>query len=479
MSSWMLALLAIGAGCGNSSKTTANDATAPGDGAHVGSGGAGGIGGTTSAKDAGTGSATGGMGAGGSPASGGAGAGGTSGSSGGADARVDLPTKSDPRDVGVDILDTDTPGERCDVPPVVCQTDGVCGQPCCATVTTYGRHCNGAGGSDYFVCSNGVWGKMTMWDDISCVPPIAGVDASKPLPDGGAPDSPTPPSDGPGVDTALDGGTVANEIVRACALASSCAAFGSAYSATHCISEFARTASRQDESRLTHLLACASRSNCVEFQSCWGGGLFTLEAYVTGAICSGNMVEVIPAGASAPLQWDCTAMGGVCIDPVTDVPRAGCYAHSCDGIGAGSCDGMTANGCNNGLYTSVDCARSGRACQLVGQGTVCAGTGAVCDTSEKVTCSGSIATYCSRGARATVDCASTGLATRCAADANPAEPCAAAGTECNPSSFVDQCNNTALKLCVNGFIVSVECTRLGLVSCDVPSNSYAHCRPGT
>ena len=200
---WMLGLLAIGVGCGNSSKTTANDATAPGIGSHVGSGGAGGIAGTTSAKDAGTGSATGGMGAGGSFASGGAGAGGTSGSSGGADAPADLPTKSDPRDVGVDIPAADTPGERCDVPPVVCQTDGVCGQPCCATVTPYGRHCNGAGGSDYFVCSNGVWGKMTMWDDISCVPPITGVDASKPLPDGGAPD-------GPGFDTALDGGTVAN-----------------------------------------------------------------------------------------------------------------------------------------------------------------------------------------------------------------------------------------------------------------------------
>ncbi len=91
----------------------------------------------------------------------------------------------------MDTPDADAPGERCDVPPVACQTDGVCGQTCCATETPYGRHCNGAGGAAYFVCRNGVWVMMTEWDVASCVPPITGSDASKPLPDSGAPDSPT------------------------------------------------------------------------------------------------------------------------------------------------------------------------------------------------------------------------------------------------------------------------------------------------
>ena len=415
--------------------------------------------GTTGTMDAGASPATGGIGAGGTSAHGGAGVGGITGSGGGADAQADLPKKSDPSDVGVDSLGADTPGERCDVPPVACQTGGECGQPCCAPETPYGRHCNGAGNADYFECLGGVWVRMTEFDVVSCVPPITGSDAGT---------------------TAPDGGTLANEIVRACAFAASCAGSGSTYSATRCISEFARTASRQDESRLKHLLACASRTDCVGFQSCWGGGLFTLEPFVTGGICSGKILKISQAGTSTSPQWDCTAMGGVCIDPMTDVQRAGCFASSCNSTGAGSCDGTTANGCDNGgIYTSVDCAPSGRACQVVGKGAVCAGTGAACDTSEKVSCAGSIATYCSRGARATVDCANTELATRCAAGADPAEPCAAAGTECNPSSFVDQCDNNTLKLCANGFITPVECSRLGLVLCDVPSTGYARCRQGT
>jgi hypothetical protein len=80
--------------------------------------------------------------------------------------------------------------------------------------------------------------------------------------------------------------------------------------------------------------------------------------------------------------------------------------------------------------------------------------------------------------RATIDCAKAGFATRCAADATSAEPCAVTGTECNPLSFHEQCDGSMLKLCADGSIVSVECQNLGLLSCEMPSNSYTRCREG-
>jgi hypothetical protein len=166
------------------------DASVLADGPSVGSGGAGGPGGSLA-----------GGGAGGTLASGGAG--GTLASDGGADARVDLPTNGDLADVGGEVADT--PGERCDVPPVACLTNGVCGQPCCASEIPYGRHCNGAGGAAYFVCRAGVWGMLTEWDVAGCAPPFFGVDASQPRPDGAAPDSLISASDGPGVDACRPG----------------------------------------------------------------------------------------------------------------------------------------------------------------------------------------------------------------------------------------------------------------------------------
>jgi hypothetical protein len=278
-----------------------------------------------------------------------------------------------------------------------------------------------------------------------------------------------------------DGGTNPNEIIRACALAVSCASYSNTYSASRCIQEFGKTVSRQDDLKLNRLLTCVKATNCSDFNSCWGGDLFTLDLFVTGGQCSGNSIEITLAGASGPQYQNCSAMGGVCEGLATDVISVACNAQSCKGTGvAPTCDGTKASGCGGSAeYTSLDCAWSGRACQLQANRAVCAGTGPACSASDKVTCAGSVATYCSREARATVDCAKTGFATRCVDGGLATEPCTAAGTECDPAAYVDQCDGNTLKMCANGSIVSVACNDIGRVLCFAGSVGSAKCTPGT
>jgi hypothetical protein len=286
----------------------------------------------------------------------------------------------------------------------------------------------------------------------------------------------------------VDAPTTTSEIARACALAASCSGYGSPTSASRCIAEFGATVSRRDDTNLDRLLSCARKTlggdsrGCGTFVSCWGGDLFTLDSIVQGGRCSGTKVAYTPAGATSPLQLDCAVLGQECSDPMTGLQRAGCAAKSClvSPVAAPSCEGTVASACAGyGPRSTVDCGRSGRTCQVSGQNAVCVGTGAACDTSEKVTCAGSEATYCAGGARATVDCATNSMATRCAAGASSSEPCATTGTACNPVTFVDVCSGAAMQVCVDGAIATIPCVDIGLASCQTPSGtSYARCEEG-
>jgi hypothetical protein len=281
-----------------------------------------------------------------------------------------------------------------------------------------------------------------------------------------------------------DGGTRKDEIIRTCAKAASCASSANVYSASRCIQDLGRTASRWDDIKPNHLLTCASAPGtyCSGFTGCWGGDLFTLEPFVENGQCDGNSIEVTPAGASAPQYLNCGAMGGVCEGLATGVVSVACNARSCSGAQRPdpACDGATASGCGGWAeYTSLDCAWSGRTCRIAGNHAVCAGTGAACSESDRVTCAGSVATYCSGGALATVDCAKTGTATRCAAGAPANEPCTAAGTECAPASFVEYCDDNRLMVCADGELVAVACNTIGLVLCFDSALGPAHCMPGT
>ncbi len=155
--------------------------------------------------------------------------------------------------------------------------------------------------------------------------------------------------------------------------------------------------------------------------------------------------------------------------------NAGCNVRSCGGTTVSTCEGTVASGCNaEAEYVNLDCAPSGRICRAGGRAE-CIGNGAVCSMSERPRCTGSVANYCAGGRYATVDCARNRFASRCP-ELGASNPCVAAGTECDGNRFAGECDGTKLRLCADGAIVSVDCSALGLVSCDASASGYARCR---
>jgi hypothetical protein len=309
--------------------------------------------------------------------------------------------------------------------------------------------------------------------DAGLVEPDSAVDSPRSL-DGSRPDG---LADGSG----FDGGTTDDEIVRLCALAASCGYLAAVTSPSQCVEEFSKTASRSNDIVIDHLRGCASSMGCNEFSACWGGDLFSLGPIVWDGGCEGNSIRFPTYGTS--VYFDCGKMGALCDQPATTGISATCNVRPCYGAGsaAPSCAGTVLTTCGQWAeFVTIDCARVGLTCDLAASEVECVGSGSACNpSSDKVTCSGSVATYCAGGAQATIDCAKNPFATRCASGARSTEPCAVAGTECDPSSYVGGCDTVGMKMCVNGYVVSVSCQALGLVSCTVPaSGGYASCRPG-
>jgi len=316
--------------------------------------------------------------------------------------------------------------------------------------------------------------------DAGLVKPDSAVD-SPPSLDGSRRDGLADGRERDTADSGLDGGTVADEIVRLCALAASCGYDASVTSPSQCVEEFAKTASRGSDLVIDHLRGCANAMGCGEFNACWGGDLFSLEPIVWNGGCEGNVIRLRTSGNS--VYFDCGKMGASCDQPATSGNSAVCNVRPCYGAGSESpsCAGTVLTTCGMWAeFVTIDCARVGLTCNADDRQAECVGSGAVCNpSSDKVTCSGSVATYCAGGAQATLDCANNPFATRCASGAPSTEPCAAAGTECEPSSYVGGCDDVGMKMCVNGYVVSVDCHALGLVSCTVPATGgYASCRPG-
>jgi hypothetical protein len=317
--------------------------------------------------------------------------------------------------------------------------------------------------------------------DAGAVRPDSAVD-SPPSLDGSRPDG---LADGRGRDTAgsgLDGGTTDDEIVRLCALAASCGYTASVTSPSQCVAEFAKTASRGSDLVLDHLRGCANARGCSQLGSCWGGELFSLEPIVWDGRCEGDTIKLSSSGST--VYFDCRKLGASCDQPATTGIDATCNVRPCMGADRAdpSCAGTVLTNCGEWAeFVTIDCARIGLTCNVENRQGECVGSGAACNpSSDKVTCSGSVATYCAGGARATIDCAKNPFAARCASGAPSTEPCAPAGTECDPSSYVGGCDTLGMKMCVNGYVVSVDCHALGLVSCAVPATGgYASCRPGT
>jgi|GEM_PF-2640397 len=282
-----------------------------------------------------------------------------------------------------------------------------------------------------------------------------------------------------GRDTGADGS--ADELARACIVATSCAGPASLVSATKCIEEVGRAALSGLQALQAHMLACARRTTCEEFRACWGGGLVMVQPMVSPGVCQGNtMVAPNQPGSPFPaLSFDCGAIGSQCEGLASNDIRVGCNARPCDHPTPTepACVGTVASGCGGwSEYTTVDCGGSDRVCQVEGGQAACKGAGAACDESDPVKCRGSVAEYCENGGVATVDCATVPFRTACSEGSVSNQACAPAGTECDPYSFVDHCEDSSLQVCADGRVTSVDCTQLGFSLCSIYAVGPGHCR---
>ena len=274
-----------------------------------------------------------------------------------------------------------------------------------------------------------------------------------------------------------DAGPSQDPVLQACLLAASCGAPGTSLSPSACIAEFGKTASRWDDTMLNHLLSCAGATSCSELRSCWGGDLMTLSTVVYNGECIGNVISVELIAGVTPAQFDCGAIGGECAPMASGSIQAGCnLERCCNADPITTCNGAVASGCGGWCeYASIDCGRTGRQCEVQDGRAICVGTGPACDESTRVTCWSSVATYCAGGSLATIDCATTKYATACAEGATSLEPCTIRGKDCDPTSFVGQCDGSMVQLCVDGSIASFDCQSIGFPRCDLPSVGAAHC----
>ncbi|MBI4957841.1 MAG: hypothetical protein HY908_37900 [Myxococcales bacterium] len=282
------------------------------------------------------------------------------------------------------------------------------------------------------------------------------------------------------------GGNALDAVVRACALATSCAGDADGwprFSPSVCVDAFARLgwdyqspSSLPDPDLAARLLACATPgTSCADFRSCWGGDWVGLSRCREGGYCVGNAITSWQGGPS----FDCGAIGGTCMDLWSGALRACCNAAPCSTTTDIACTGTVATFCGGwGEHVTFDCGPSGRTCN---PGTSywepCSGTGAPCTATDPVTCAGAVASYCSAGRLAEQDCAGVWSATACA-QGDTYGPCRPAGVACSPLDDPGSCQGTDLEVCVDGTYRTVSCTALGFDVCDLPSVGYARCRLG-
>ena len=293
---------------------------------------------------------------------------------------------------------------------------------------------------------------------------------------------------GPAGGGGAGGASLEDEIVRACVVASSCAALeGSgpwpAFSASTCVEAFGRlhwhyTAlnALPDPSIAARLLLCASTAgagDCAAFRSCFGGGWVSFSRCREGGVCQGN--TMLAGGPDGP-GYDCEAIGATCMDLWSGAQRACCNAEVCTQSSDIVCNGTQLQYCGGwGERVEFDCGASGRLCQS-DPWYPCVGTGAACAYDDPVSCAGSVASYCSGGALATYDCSQVLGRSACAAGAPSHHvPCRPSGDACDPASYLGACKGDELVLCVDGALRVESCTALGFGACEPPDVAHARC----
>lgn len=272
-------------------------------------------------------------------------------------------------------------------------------------------------------------------------------------------------------------------VLEACAIATSCAEPGPpsgvwyAFTPSVCVDAFGELGRPQmpyvsDPDVANLLVDCAHTSDCAAFRKCYGGGWVSLSRCREGGYCPGQTTLMTGGGGQA--TFDCAALGTSCVDLWSNALRA-CCEEPCAGGTDVACKGDVASYCGGwGERVELDCGLDGRTCQN-DMSEPCVGKGAPCSAGQKVSCAGSVARYCSGGRLSTYDCKHSWSRTACADGAYSYAPCRAAGTDCDPSTYVGECQGDQLMVCVDGRLRGVSCNALGFDACDLPQVGYARC----
>ena len=221
-----------------------------------------------------------------------------------------------------------------------------------------------------------------------------------------------------------------------------------------------------------HCLASATHG-CSEIGACLGlspektdGGTGT---------CDGN-VALLRTG-----RWDCstvhaTCQSGTCVAPGATLCSTGSTPSSCDSEGR-------PNDCEKVVQVGPVCASLGLVCDATDTSNAyCRGTGDNCLGSDVTyfdvaplgtACSGDTLSACVGGKTADLDCRKLGDGFTCQ-KSDGAFFCGLA-SECDPQTFGKQCDGATVVFCDAGKLVRVDCTSLGLASCDATSTSM--CSP--
>jgi hypothetical protein len=139
------------------------------------------------------------------------------------------------------------------------------------------------------------------------------------------------------------------------------------------------------------------------------------------------------------------------------------------------CDGEALVACQDGVMQTTQCGQMGRTCGPNADGTIaCVGRGEACDEDPldsedwvypmaPAACDGAVATFCDNGAMTTIDCAATAMARSCTEGAPGG--CTPTGPDCDPRTYVGECDGTMVPYCADGYEVKIDCAESGWTTC--------------
>lgn len=273
------------------------------------------------------------------------------------------------------------------------------------------------------------------------------------------------------------GGLGRDELVRACAISSTCGVRGYPAIST-CVGTYHDTLRRFGLGPMYDAIyrcVIGSGGSCDAVYACWGASRSAPRCDINfKARCEGSKAHSCDTIADVEFALDCSLAGLQCRvrDPASPGTfEADCTVGGCESATLPRCDGNRLLSCNEGGNLAIEeCGASGLACGQGPQGQLdCIGPSDESCSSLDSRCDGNTAVVCTGGRVHRIDCSSHPYNTRC-----DQGNCVAAGNECLET--FNRCKGDSLEYCLDGSWHTLDCAGLGLGPC-APLPDGADCAP--